>query len=90
MYYEFQGHERLNSMGDIDHEHFKFPAKNWYPFQDNEIDIFQKLVNFEVPNCYKWFGRSTLLYELKKIKGPKTKLLLDYEDKLSLKKINWN
>ena len=28
MYYEFQGHERLNSMGDIDHEHFKFPASS--------------------------------------------------------------
>ena len=27
MYYEFQGHERLNTMGDIDHEHFKFPAQ---------------------------------------------------------------
>ena len=86
MYYEFQGHERLNSMGDIDHEHFKFPAQIWYPFQDNEIDIFQKLVNFEVPNCYKWLGRSTLLYELKKVKGPKTKLLLDYENKIEFEK----
>ena len=46
MYYEFQGHERLNSMGDIDHEHFKFPAQIWYLFQDNEIDIFQKFSKF--------------------------------------------
>ena len=29
----------------------KFPAKIWYPFQEDEIDIYQKSVNFEVPNC---------------------------------------
>ena len=56
MYYKFQGHERLNTMGNIDHEDFKFSAKIWYPFQEHEIDIYQKLDNFEVPNCYKWPG----------------------------------
>ena len=61
MYYEFQGHERRNTMGDIDHKHFKFPAQIWYPFQEDEIDIYQKLFNFEVPNCYTWLGSTILL-----------------------------
>jgi len=42
MYCEFQGHERLNTMGDIDHEHFKFSAQIWYPFKKMKLIFVQK------------------------------------------------